>query len=61
MAQEQGTARRAAGGVPDHVCRAGDGRGVYFSRREKEGNMKDGYKVIDMDTHVNPSMEVLEK
>ena len=22
--------------------------------------MKDGYKVIDMDTHVNPSMEVLE-
>jgi len=23
--------------------------------------MKDGYKVIDMDTHVNPSMEVLEK
>ena len=30
-------------------------------QREKEGNMKDGYKVIDMDTHVNPSMEVLEK
>ena len=23
--------------------------------------MKDGYKVIDMDTHVNPSIEVLEK
>jgi predicted TIM-barrel fold metal-dependent hydrolase len=23
--------------------------------------MKDGYQVIDMDTHVNPSMEVLEK
>ena len=23
--------------------------------------MKDGYKIIDMDTHVNPSMEVLEK
>ena len=23
--------------------------------------MKNGYKVIDMDTHVNPSMEVLEK
>ena len=23
--------------------------------------MKDGYKVIDMDTHVNPSTEVLKK
>ena len=23
--------------------------------------MKDGYKVIDMDTHVNPSIDVLEK
>ena len=23
--------------------------------------MRDGYKVIDMDTHVNPSIEVLEK
>ena len=23
--------------------------------------MQDGYKVIDMDTHVNPSLEVLEK
>jgi hypothetical protein len=26
-----------------------------------EDTMKDGYKVIDMDTHVNPSIEVLEK
>ena len=23
--------------------------------------MRDGYKVIDMDTHVNPTMEILEK
>ena len=23
--------------------------------------MKDGYKVIDMDTHVNPALDVLEK
>ena len=23
--------------------------------------MKDGYKIIDMDTHVNPSTEVLKK
>jgi hypothetical protein len=26
----------------------------------EENPMKDGYKVIDMDTHVNPSIEVLE-
>src|SRR2546421_28357 len=31
------------------------------NRLRKEAEMKDGYRVLDMDTHVNPSLEVLAK
>ena len=33
-----------------------------MSQQSQEGGeMENGLKVIDMDTHVNPSMEVLER